>query len=76
MATRVQSMDVLPGEDEVRAVSNVAEAVRLLRVPATIWEAFSEQVGNPGQELRVLAALPAHIVVQAIGQPPKLHMWG
>lgn len=68
MATRVQSMDVLPGEDEVRAVSNVAEAVRLLRVPATIWEAFLEQVGNPGQELRVLAALPAHIVVQAIGQ--------
>ena len=67
MATRVQP-DVLPAEDEVRAVATVADAIRLLRVPATVWEAFLEQVGNPGQELRVVAALPAHIVVQGIGQ--------
>lgn len=67
MATRVQP-DVLPAEDEVRAVATVADAIRLLRVPATVWEAFLEQVGNPGPELRVVAALPAHIVVQGIGQ--------
>ena len=61
-------MDVLPSVDEVQDVSTVSDVTRLLRVPATIWEAFLEQVGNPGQDLRVVAALPAHIVVQGIGQ--------
>ena len=61
-------MDVLPSVDEVQGVNTVTDVTRLLRVPATIWESFLEQVGNPGQELRVVAALPAHIVVQGIGQ--------
>ena len=68
MATRVQSHAVLPAEDEVRTVLTLTDARRLPRVPVTIWEAFLEQVGNPGDDLRVIAALPAHIVVQAIGQ--------
>ena len=61
-------MSLLPSEDEVRDLGNIAEAARLLRLPPTLWEAFCEQVGNPGTDLRVLAALPAHVVVQGIGQ--------
>ena len=59
---------VLPTEAEVRALAGIADAVRLLRVPNTLWDAFKEQVGNPGDDLRILAALPAHVVVHGIGQ--------
>ena len=55
-------------EGEVQGLTTVADAIRLLRLPATLWEAFVEQVGNPGTDLRVLAALPSHVVVQGIGQ--------
>ena len=61
-------MVVLPAEAEVRPLQNLTETLRLLRVPATIWDVFLEQVGNPGNEICVVAALPPHIIVQAIGQ--------
>ena len=61
-------MSILPAGEEVRALQDIAGAARLLRLPPTLWDAFTEQVGNPGQDLRVLAALPAHVVVHAIGQ--------
>ena len=38
-------------------------------LPPMLWDAFLEQVGNPGNDLRVLAALPPHVVVQGLGQP-------
>ena len=61
-------MALLPAEGDVRAVDDLGGLVRLLRLPATLWEAFTEQVGNPGGDIRVLAALPAHVVVHGIGQ--------
>ena len=48
-------MVVLPPEGDVRPLGSIAEVLRLLRVPPTLWEAFLEQVGNRGTELRVLA---------------------
>eukprot|EP00435_Cladocopium_sp_Y103_P053028 s144_g16.t2 len=61
-------MAALPAEGDVRALTTVPEAIRLLKLPAALWDAFQEQVGNPGGDLRVLSALPPHVVVQGIGQ--------
>ena len=61
------AMAVLPAEGDVLGLSTIQDVVRLLRVPPTLWDAFTEQVGNPGQDLRVLAASPAHIIVHGIG---------
>ena len=41
---------VLPAEDEVRNLAGITDAIRLLRLPNALWEAFKEQVGNPGNE--------------------------
>ena len=51
------AMALLPAEGDVRAVDDLAGVVRLLRLPGTLWDAFTEQVGNPGGDIRVLAAL-------------------
>ena len=68
METSRAAMSVLPAEGDVRGPGTINDAVRLLRLPPTLWDAFIEQVGNPGQDLRVLAALPAHVVVHGVGQ--------
>eukprot|EP00435_Cladocopium_sp_Y103_P054001 s826_g17.t1 len=60
------SMTVLPTEAEARALTTVQEAVTLLRIAPAVWTGFVEQIGDPGTDLRVLAALPAHVLVQAI----------
>lgn len=45
----------------------MAEATRLLGVPDGLWNSFVEQGGAP-PILRVVAALPAQVVIQGIGQ--------
>ena len=46
-------MVVLPTEGDVRPLASIADATRLLRLPPTLWDAFLEQVGNPGNDVRV-----------------------
>ena len=55
---------VLPSAAELRDVRTV-EHLTGLALPNPLWESFVRQVGDPGGNLRLLAALPRSVVVQA-----------
>ena len=55
---------VLPSAAELRDVRTV-EHLRGLALPNPLWESLVRQVGDPGGNLRLLAALPRSVVVQA-----------
>ena len=40
------------------------DVLQVLHVADPLWQAFTAQVGDPGQHIRILAALPRAVVIQ------------
>ena len=52
----------LLGARDLQQVHNVTELLGVLQCDDALWQAFIGQVGGPGNNIRVLAALPQHMV--------------
>ena len=61
----VSSASMLLRRDDLLGVRTVPDLLQELLLPDPVWGAFVGQVGDPGNNLRVVAALPAHIVTAA-----------
>ena len=57
----------LPGAAALAAVADLAALRTLMGVQAEVWTAFQAQVGDPGTDIRLVAALPAWIISSACG---------
>ena len=57
----------LPAVSVVAGLKEVKDVLLHLGISAQLWKAFVVAVGDPGQDLRPLAALPKHVVVHAMG---------
>ena len=58
----------LPAELELAGVSTVRELLDFLEVPDGLWTAFVQQVGDPGHDIRLIAALPKSVIIQGAVQ--------
>ena len=54
--------------DQLRLYTSVDDVLDHFHVPAPLWQSFEAQVGSPGTDLRLLAALPRTAVVTGCGQ--------
>ena len=61
----VMSASILLPRDDLRGVQSIPDLLQALMVPDPLWNAFIAQVGDPGNNLRIVAALPAHIISSA-----------
>ena len=52
------SAGALPSSADLVGVATVDDLLQVLAMPDHIWQAFTNQVGDPGPHLRILAALP------------------
>ena len=59
------SASSLPGFDELQHVRGVTDLLGVLRLGDNVWQAFVHAAGDPGDNLRVLAALPPGALRQA-----------
>ena len=57
-------MSLFPAWTELDRIQTVTDAVNWFRVDATVWNLWLAQVGDPQDDLRLLAALPS-----ACGRP-------
>ena len=55
----------LPSLTDFNAVATVDDLRQFLRVDDNLWTAIIHQIGDPGPHIRVLAALPAQVIVQS-----------
>ena len=62
------SASALPSATELDGLQSVDDLLQLLVVPDPIWQVFVGQVGDPGRDVRVLAALPRTVVIQGCVQ--------
>ena len=56
---------MLPAAAALRAVDDLQGLITLVGVPADVWRAFTNQVGDPRTNISHLAALPAPMISQA-----------
>eukprot|EP00435_Cladocopium_sp_Y103_P045789 s1013_g13.t1 len=54
----------LPSASDLVGASTITGLRAFLQVGDELWAAFIEQVGDPGEHIRVLAALPSSALVQ------------
>lgn len=64
MTVEVDGRSALPAELELAGVSTVRELLDFLEVPDGLWTAFVQQVGDPGHDIRLIAALPKSVIGQ------------
>ena len=57
-------MSLFPAWSLCAAYANVAELRAAISLPDTLWQAWTNQVGDPGTDIRLLAALP-RVAVQS-----------
>ena len=62
------SATCLPALSELAGVFVVPDLLQVLHVSDPLWQAWTAQVGDPGNHLRFLAALPKGVVVQGCVQ--------
>ena len=62
------SASALPAESELQGVTTLRELLDYLAVPDGLWGSFLEQVGDPGHQVRLIAALPKTVIVQGAVQ--------
>ena len=48
------------------AVSTVGDVLAFYALPSHVWEAFCGAVGDPGDDMRVLASMPAPMLVEGV----------
>eukprot|EP00435_Cladocopium_sp_Y103_P059823 s1426_g21.t1 len=48
------------------ATQSIAGVLQFYAVPAPVWESFVEAVGDPGDDLRLLAAMPASMLGETV----------
>lgn len=58
-------MSLFPAWTELDRIQTVTDAVNWFRVDATVWNLWLAQVGDPQDDLRLLAALPKNAVTGA-----------
>lgn len=51
---------------ELQGVTQIVDILGHFQIQQPVWDAFTEQIGNPGNDVRLLAALPAAAVVQGV----------
>ena len=59
---------VLPSAADLQAVHTVPDLLTLLHVSDPLWAAFVHQADDPGNHVRLLAALPRPVIVQSAVQ--------
>ena len=59
---------MLPSNDELQGINSVSSLLHLLNVDDETWDSFVLQTGDPKEDLRLVASIPAHVLVQACGQ--------
>ena len=59
------SADGLPLAADFHGIRGVSDLLGLLRVPPNLWTSFVNSAGDPGENIRVLAALPPGALRQA-----------
>ena len=52
----------LPAATALNAVADLPALVTLMGVQTEIWQAFRAQIGDPGNDVRLLASFPIWIV--------------
>jgi len=62
------SASALPAESELQGVTTLRELLDYLAVPDGLWGSVLEQVGDPGHQVRLIAALPKTVIVQGAVQ--------
>ena len=60
-------MSLFPAWTELNRIQTVTDAVNWFRLDARIWQLWLSQVGDPQDDLRLLAALPKNAVTGACG---------
>lgn len=55
---------VLPMAQDLNGVTQVADVQQAVGCSDEVWQAFAHQAGDPGNNVRLLAALPAQVVLQ------------
>ena len=59
---------MLPSSDELQGIQSVSSLLHLLGVDDDVWDAVVAQTGDPREDLRLVAALPRLVLVQASSQ--------
>ena len=49
-------------------MSSLTKIREFFQVPQELWTAFTQEAGNPGEDIRLLAALPGPVVAGALTQ--------
>ena len=62
------SASVLPLASELAGVQTIPDLLVLLHVTDPVWGSFIHQAGDPGNHIRLVAALPKPVIVQAAVQ--------
>ena len=59
-------MNILPGKAELLGCGGLMDLLRLLGVADPLWKALTDVMGDPGQDVRQVAALTKWAIAQAI----------
>ena len=62
------SASCLPTRRELQGIATVPDLLNLLHLDDSLWTSWVAQVGDPGNQIRVLASLPKGVVVQGCVQ--------
>lgn len=46
--------------------TTISSVLRFFAVPQNLWDAFCQAIGDPGEDLRLVAALPAELVAESL----------
>ena len=59
---------MLPSAVAARAMVNVQDILDHFAVPTELWQAFEREAGSPGDDIRLLAALPGSAIAASLTQ--------
>ena len=63
-------MSILPNKSELAACNNLGDLLTLLGVAAPLWKGLTDVMGDPGGDVRQVAALTKWAIAQAISGVP------
>ena len=62
------SLAMFPSAEAALQMGNIPELLSYFAVPEDLWSAFVREAGAPGDDIRLLAALPGSVVAASLNQ--------